>query len=347
MKQLDYIIVGLGIAGLSIVERLLKNGKTFVAFDNSPNTSTAVAGGVVNPLVLKRLNPVWRAKDFFEEARAYFPLISERLGRDVVEEIPIWRLFNNVEEQNLWMEASVKSKMGPFLSSELIPNTSKAINAPYGFGAVKSSLRVDTPLLLKSYSEHLHGLGCLRRENFSYEKLLIKDHMVRYRDLSAKRIIFAEGTSALKNPFFPKGHLIPKKGEYLTIEAKGLDLKAIVKGPFFIIPLGNDQYKIGATFAHGDTTFDITSEGRNKMLAAVDKLINVQFEVVEQQAGMRPTVSDRRPLIGTLGDKDNIAFFNGLGTRGLLMAPLLSKWLLDWLEEGEPLPNEVDINRFK
>jgi hypothetical protein len=39
--------------------------------------------------------------------------------------------------------------------------------------------------------------------------------------------------------------------------------------------------------------------------------------------------------------------FNGLGTRGVLMAPLLSKWLFESINEGKQIPNEVAINRFE
>jgi len=75
-------------------------------------------------------------------------------------------------------------------------------------------------------------------------------------------------------------------------------------------------------------------------------MISCDFQVVDQVAGIRPTVKDRRPLLGNTKKYNNIYFFNGLGTRGLSMAPLLSTYLLDYIEKGIDLPREVNINRF-
>jgi len=38
---------------------------------------------------------------------------------------------------------------------------------------------------------------------------------------------------------------------------------------------------------------------------------------------------------------------NGLGSRGVLVAPTVAKDLIAHIEDGVPLPTEIDINRFK
>jgi len=139
--------------------------------------------------------------------------------------------------------------------------------------------------------------------------------------------------------------LIPKKGEYIIFKAPQLRLECILKGAFFIIPMGNDLYKAGATFSHGDTSYTVTSRGKDQLVAAVKKMISCPFEVVDQVIGMRPTVKDRRPLLGRISESKPI-FFNGLGTRGLLMAPLLAKQLYNYAENSIPLSEEIDINRY-
>ena len=57
VKKVDYIIVGLGIAGLSLCEVLLKANKSFVVIDQGTDAATLVSGGVFNPVVLKRFTP--------------------------------------------------------------------------------------------------------------------------------------------------------------------------------------------------------------------------------------------------------------------------------------------------
>ena len=70
------------------------------------------------------------------------------------------------------------------------------------------------------------------------------------------------------------------------------------------------------------------------------------YTLLEQQAAVRPTVQDRRPLVGQHPEDPSRFMFNGLGTKGASVAPLSSRWLYDLLESGLPVPAEVDIARF-
>ncbi len=346
MKKVDYIVVGLGIAGISLCEQLEASGRSFIVIDAAMNTATRIAGGVVNPVVLKRINPVWKAELFYEYAKPFYLKLQQKLGKDLVQDIQIHRIFATAEEQNDWIVASDSPVLEPFLSPEIIRNNNPAIHTPFGLGAVSGSFRVDTDILLDSYRDHLLKRGELIRAKFKYEEIKHVEAGIEYDGFLARNIVFAEGAAALDNPLINTDLLIPKKGEYLIIHAPELRSGSILKGPFFIIPVGNDKYQVGATFAHGDHTFDLTSEGKQKIMKAIKKMISCDFEPVDQIAGMRPTVKDRRPLLGSWKD-DRVYFFNGLGTRGLLMAPLLSEWLLSNMESGSSLPKEIDIKRFQ
>ena len=70
--KLDYIIVGLGLAGLSFAEQLIKAKKSFMVFEDSSQTSSLVAGGVYNPVILKRFTPVWNAKEQLKVALPFY-----------------------------------------------------------------------------------------------------------------------------------------------------------------------------------------------------------------------------------------------------------------------------------
>jgi glycine/D-amino acid oxidase-like deaminating enzyme len=69
-------------------------------------------------------------------------------------------------------------------------------------------------------------------------------------------------------------------------------------------------------------------------------------EVLQQVAGIRPTVPDRRPILGRHPIYSNLSLFNGLGTKGYMMAPLLSKEMCLYLLENKSLHKEVVIDRF-
>jgi len=68
--------------------------------------------------------------------------------------------------------------------------------------------------------------------------------------------------------------------------------------------------------------------------------------VVNQLAGIRPTVTDRRPLVGQHPKYKNLYVLNGFGSRGVLIAPFASLQLLNSIETGSTIHSEMDISRF-
>lgn len=346
MIEKDYIIVGLGIAGISLCEQLQKHGKSFVVIDNGTNGSTAKSGGVFNPTVLKRFTAAWNASAFFPVAVDFYKTLSNKIGEEFFIETPTFRIFKSVEEQNNWSVASDKKELQQFLSSEFLKNENPAIKAPFGFGKVLGTAKIQVGLLLSAYHNFLENRGSLLTENFQYQLIEQRENRMVYKNISAKKIIFTEGAKAIENPFFPKQTIIGNKGEYLIINAPELKLNELLKGPVYVIPLGNDNYKVGATYSRDDYSLNPTEMAREEILSKLKTFINCNFEVIEHTVGIRPTTKDHRPLLGNLKENPNIIFLNGLGSRGFLMAPLLSKILFDYLENNIPLLKEMDIQRM-
>lgn len=345
MKKVDYIIVGLGIAGLSLCEVLLKANKSFVVIDKGTNAATLVSGGVFNPVVLKRFTPAWKGAMLLDTAIPFYTSLSKNLKETIIENTPVYRIFNSIEEQNNWIIASDKKELAPFLSIELLANRNEAINAPFGFGQVLHSGKIDTSLLFKTYRDYLDTNEILLTETFQYQELIHHASKVVYKNIEARKIIFSEGAAAINNPFFPKEYLIPNKGEYLIIKAPKLKCKAILKGSLFVIPQGNNYYKVGATYEREVSTFKKTEVAKEKILAGLSKMISCPFEITNQITGIRPTTKDRRPLVGSSDGYKNYYFLNGLGTRGITGAPWLASSLINHIENGAELPSEINISR--
>jgi glycine/D-amino acid oxidase-like deaminating enzyme len=346
MIEKDYIIVGLGIAGITLCEQLQNNGKSFVVIDNGAKGSTAKSGGVFNPTVLKRFTAAWNASTFYPVAINYYKTLSGKLGKDFFVETPIFRIFKSVEEQNNWSVASDKKELRQFLSSEFLKNDNPAIEAPFGYGKILGTAQIQTDILLSEYRNLLLKANGLLAEVFQYKDVVQKENGVVYKNISAKKIIFAEGAQAVENPFFPKQTLIGNKGEYIIIHAPELKMETLLKGPVYVIPLGKDHYKVGATYSRDDYSLDPTEEAKEEILSKLKSFINCPFDLIMQTAGIRPTTKDHRPLLGNLNESPNLVFFNGLGSRGFFMAPLLSEILFNYLEKETPLPKEMDITRM-
>lgn len=151
----------------------------------------------------------------------------------------------------------------------------------------------------------------------------------------------------LHNPYFKELPLDFAKGEIITIKAPELNIDYVLKSSIFVVPEGNDLYSVGATYNWKDDTNLITVEAKNELISKLKNLITCNFEVVKHVAGIRPTVKDRRPLVGVHSKYKNIAILNGLGTRGVMIGPFVAKQLFEHLHEGKPLDNEIDIQRFK
>jgi len=344
--MIDYLIVGSGIAGICFAETAIQNGKSFLVVDDFSSSSSRVAGGLYNPVILKRFSLVWKAAEQLEFGLQFYDVIEKRLSINFVHKLPVYRKFTSIEEQNNWFSASDRPKLSPFLSLDLISKVYTGIDSPFGYGEILQTGYLDMVSLLDAYTKYLIEYKLLVNEMFDYDALLCMDGYVQYKDIQAKSVIFAEGFSMRYNPYFKDLPLDGTKGELLVIKAPDLELDVIINSNLFVLPLGNDLYKIGATYNWDDKTDLPTPEGKAELLIRLMELLHCNFEVVDHFAGVRPTVNDRRPLVGSHPDHKNVHILNGLGTRGVMLGPWLAKALFENIEMGVELDDQININRF-
>ena len=344
--MIDYLIVGCGLAGISFADMALENGKSIFVFDNDSQNSSKIAGGLYNPVILKRFSEVWKAQEQLVLMDDFYPRIEKKINCTVDFKTPILRKFFSVEEQNNWFAASDKIALAPFLSTDIITKKYKGIDSPFGYGEVLQTGYVDTALLLKKYKEYLKENNLFQQESFNYDLLHFEEGYASYKDIKAKHIIFAEGFGMHSNPYFNELPLDGTKGELFIIKAPQLSLDIIVNTSVFILPLGNDLFKVGATYNWQDKTDLPTDEGKAELIDRIKEIITCDFQVISHFAGVRPTVKDRRPLIGTHSKYKTMHLLNGLGTRGVMLGPAMAKALFDFIEYQTPLDISVDINRF-
>ncbi|MBF6640525.1 FAD-binding oxidoreductase [Flavobacterium sp. J49] len=344
--MLDYIIVGSGLAGIAFAETLLQNNKSFVVFDNHSQNSSKIAGGLYNPVILKRFSQVWNANEQLALAEVFYQSIEAKLNTQVDFKIPIYRKFFSVEEQNNWFAASDKPALAPFLSTAIVHKQYKGIDSPFGYGEVLHTGYVDTEVLLHNYHAYLKVLELLVEEAFVHDDLIFFEDHLAYHNLKAKQIVFAEGFGMHANPFFKHLPLDGTKGELFIIKAPELDLDVIVNTSVFILPLGNDLFKVGATYNWEDKTPTPTAEGKQELIDRIKEILTCDFEIIDHFAGVRPTVKDRRPLLGSHHLHKNVHILNGLGTRGVMLAPAMAIDLYDYIENGKALDKSADVKRY-
>lgn len=345
-NMINYLIVGAGIAGVNFAELCLQNEKTFVLVDDYSTNSSRIAGGLYNPVILKRFSEVWKAKEQLEFSLPFLNSMEERLGVEFDFKIPIYRKFASIEEQNNWFQAADKPNLTPFLSPKIIHKQYQSINSKFGFGEVLQTGYVEVSTQVNSYIENAIREKVFWNETFDYTQILFKENGIEYKGKQFQNIIFSEGFGVQNNPFFNYLPLDGTKGELLIIKAPNLQLDVVLKSSVFILPIGNSLFKVGATYNWEDKTDLPTEEGKKELIEKVKELIDCEFEIIEHFAGVRPTVKDRRPLVGTHHMYQNLHILNGLGTRGVMLGPWLANALFQKIESNIELDQNIDIKRF-
>lgn len=345
--MVDYLVVGLGLAGISFCETLERNNKSFRAISDGSQMSSAVAGGLYNPLMLKRFTLAWNALEQLDLALPFYQDLERKLGLRLNHELPILRRFSSVEEQNLWFEAFDKEGLKPYVSPTIRPDSyNPNIDAPFGYGEVLQTGRVDVQGMLAAYKGYLRQKGALTFETFDHDILEIKDDHITYKSVKAKHLVFAEGYGLSMNPYFRYLPLTGTKGEYLIIEAPELKEFNAIKAAVFIIPMGNDRYRVGATYKWKDKTNSPTEASKAELIERLNQVLKCGYSIMGQEAGIRPTVTDRRPLVGRHPIYANLYVLNGFGSRGVMIAPSASEQLFDLVEGNRSPQPEMDIARF-
>lgn len=344
--MVDYLIVGSGLAGIAFAETVLGNNKTVFVIDADLQNSSKVAAGLYNPVILKRFSKLWQAQEQLDLMNRFYLTLKDKIDCDFNFPTPILRKFYSIEEQNNWFMTIDKEGLSGFLSGALSMNEIHGIDSPFGYGRVLQTGYVNVGLLLEKYKEFLKAGDLFLEEVFDYPALEIFADLVRYRHVEARHVVFAEGFGMLSNPYFNNLPLDGTKGELFVIKAPELDLDLIVNTSVFILPLGDGLFKVGATYNWSDKTDTPTEEGRRELIERINEILTCDFEIVSHFAGVRPTVKDRKPLLGTHAEHPRVHILNGLGTRGVMLGPMMAKILYESIEEGVEIDRSLDIKRF-
>lgn len=348
MKKVEYIIVGQGVAGSCMAMKLLQEKKSFVVIDHHFHNASAIAAGIFNPVVLKRFSLVWNATHQINRLQEVFGEFEQLLNKKYIYNFPVYRIFNDEQEKKTWLK---KAMTHPDLIDYLSTDTNQlnhysSINNPIGSGEVLHTGRVDLTNLLADFKNYLAEHNGLIDETFNFDELKLEDSKAIYKNIEANKIIFAEGYNILNNPFFKNLPVIGVKGEVLKVETDVNLPDAVVKGKEFLMPLGNNQYFVGATYDRDHVNYEKTETAKDDLVNGVQQFLNDEIEVIEQHASIRPTVVDRRPIIGPHPIYEQLICLNGMGTRGTMLAPVMVDELYNFLAHNQPINKEATIERF-
>ncbi|MDG1262823.1 MAG: FAD-dependent oxidoreductase [Flavobacteriales bacterium] len=339
----DLLIVGQGLAGSVLAHEARKRGLSIAVIDNGWKTAAStVAAGMWNPVSFRKIIPVWRDEACMEAIHEAYPRYEKTLGTSFFHQLPVWRIFPNQEYADLWRKRLNEGAPWIAEGTEAVP---PYVDAPFGYGVVPRAGFVKLPVFLEATREWLSEDGALVETSFDEDKLQPIEAGYQYEGIQAKHVVLAVGTAGRQLKAMEGLPLQTNKGEVLDVQVDEHDAKATLNNGKWLLPFGEGKFKLGATYDWRDDSLNLSATSKQMLLDKVGAMLHSEVKVVKHIAGLRPTVKDRRPLIGALAP--NLYTFNGLGTRGVLIAPLLAAEFFDFMEGTQELHSETSVQRYQ
>lgn len=343
MNKVDYIIVGGGYAAMFFAHQLIKAQKSFVVFADKELGGSHVSAGIINPVVLKKFTTFWKAHEQINFLHQTLQEIQNCTGDNYFINAPIHRILHDENEKNLWLKKREKEDLKDFLSSEFI--SLDVVNNPFETGKVNLSGRLNVKVFFDDMKTYLESTDSFITDSFDYNAVNTSENI--YKNIEYKNIVFCEGIKVKKNPFFKDIPVVPNKGHQIKVSlSTPVPANITIKKKHFLFPLNDKQYFYGGTYDREHLDVQIDKKSVEQLKNGLQEIYPYHFNVDEVHYGFRPTVKDRRPILGRHPEFENFYVFNGLGARGILNGCYFSKSLFDFIENKNPLPEEVDLKRF-
>jgi glycine/D-amino acid oxidase-like deaminating enzyme len=333
-------IVGQGLAGSVLALRLNELGYRVRIHDNGYRTSSSViAAGMWNPLSFVNLKRTWLADELIPELFSTYARFEEKLEASFFHPKPLLRIFPDAGAANLWEEKALHPEISPFIDPAVIPDTHNHYNQPYGNGVVEGAGWLDVAFFLEKTRMFFTRLESYEQNDVSTEEML---HWHEQGDW----IIQCTGWKPMADSLWNQVPIHTNKGEILTVAIDGLDNSYMSNFSKFLIPLGKGEYRVGSTYQNGALDTE-PSPAAQEIEDDLRRTVKHAFKVVHHHAGFRPTTLDRQPVLGLHNHYERLGIFNGLGSRGVLLAPYFANHLIRHLTSAAPIMKEVRWQRFE
>ncbi|MEY2792085.1 MAG: hypothetical protein RJA76_77 [Bacteroidota bacterium] len=335
-KSPKVLIVGQGIAGSILAWNLYKSGFQVQIFDNPQKyfKSSIAAGGLFNPVTGRKLEQTWLADHLFPFLFAFYPRLEEQLNARFFYPMPLFRPFAN-EEMKTWLLERKNQIHHAYLEWK------------EDGVFVNQTGWVDVKQMLEAFEHFFTEKKMLQQKSLDFDKLLFNEEGdAIYEGETYRYIIFCEGFHAQKNnPYFKDLCFLPAKGELFHIETSQANDELIINKNGFLLPLGNQHFKVGATYSWDDLSQNPRPIAIEELHKKVIQFHINNYKVKELLVGIRPATQDRRPFIGFIPGK-KVGIFNGFGSKGVSLIPYFANQFTNHLLFGEELNSEVSIHRF-
>jgi glycine oxidase len=327
----ELLIVGHGLAGCVLALTCYRRNIPFsIVGYTLPGEASMASSGLIAPITGRRYVKAWRIDEFRLKALDFYRWTEKLLDGEFFFPVEIVRYLSHREAKVAWEKRLHDPEYAEYISDIKYPPLDE-LNRPYGI--LTGGYRLDTPGWIEATRRFLMEKGILKILKSPYDSAPSNDGIR----------IFATGAVDVS----VAGRIIPNKGEALLVYMPEWTIRQIIKEEVFIVPLAQQGYYwIGSYYQPWPESTEATEEGKKRLLESILRIYSGRLEIVKHLAGVRPTVNDRRPLIGAMPLRTRDYVFNGMGTKGTSLAPFWADQLITHITEGAPLPEEVAPDRY-
>ncbi|MEI6707738.1 MAG: FAD-binding oxidoreductase [Methylococcales bacterium] len=342
--NVDFLIVGQGLAGSLLAWQLMRQGYKIVIVDNGLENASQIAAGLINPITGMRLVKSADVDSFLPVAKDFYVGLSHFFQQDFYIEKPMLRIFNSDKERGYAEKRLNNQDYHPYLSD--MHTAIKPLNTPFGYLNQQQTGYLLTRPLLSRLKDFFIAKQCYQQRAFDGADIQFQPTL-RWHNIIAKRIIFCEGYQAIQNPYFDWLPFQPVKGEILTLAHRRILPDTILNHGHWLIPLSEAKVRIGATFDWKNLNNQPTEQGKNTLLNSLNSVLDdFQFMLLDHQANVRPCTLDKQAFIGFHPQHPQLAIFNGFGAKGSLQIPHYAQQFANSLSHNAPLPTTATIQRY-
>lgn len=347
----DTIIVGAGLAGACAAFSMSRHGRVLVLDAKRPPAgASGAAAGLVNPLMGQKARLAWQAD---AALAALTTLLQETNATPLYQGGGLLRPAINTAQAHLFRTvAHTHPRWAAWLSYDAARERFPGIVTHEGALFVRhgGAIRV---------SDFVHALLAAARDRGADVRsnrpvtgwgedaagAFIALHGDR---IYARRVVLAIGYGYHLHPELAALNLHAVKGQVVRLACPAaLRREGLLplSGQGYVVP-ENDTLVVGSSYERGFAGLAPCLEQTRQILARTARMLPVlkEAEVLGATAGVRVTVPGTRlPMLGPLPGRQRIWIFTGLGSKGLLMAPLLARNLPHFFEHPERIPPEVAV----
>jgi glycine/D-amino acid oxidase-like deaminating enzyme len=345
--EVEFLIVGSGIAGITLALELQQRGKSIAILDDAnQNNSSRIAAGLMNPIVPKRVTKTWLCDEIFPALSSYYSHWENILGNEFYQGMEFIQIHASAAECNEW---AYKSEiLGNYLNQKTIELPS-FIQTTFGYTNILQAGKINVASFIDAALNFLKNKAHVIKAKLNYQELEITANATyKFNGILSEKIIFCEGANGIHNPWFRYLPFNLSSGDILTLQIPELkNEKRIFKQRAWLLPLKDDIFLAGSTFHTNNIYADAKKEDAEEIVSNIRKWLKADIKIMDHKKGVRPTVKNRRPFLGEHPKQKNMYIFNGLGTKGSSLVTWLAPRMADFLTMKLALQDEINIQKMK